>query len=214
MQRPTPQTRISISKGRFEAFSDGIFAIAITLLVLEFRPPDLSAATDAALAAALVAMWPQYLVYVASFGTIGIMWFNHYALFHNVRTVSYGALIANLALLLLVCFLPFSTNILGRYGLMPTAVVYYGLTLTGLSVCFSVLYYSATLKTGERGSIWGYLRTRNVWNTIGFVVYASGTVVGYFEPVVAIVLFALIAVYYMLPWSVSTALAAAESAGS
>jgi uncharacterized membrane protein len=214
MGRPHPASRINISKGRFEAFSDGVFAIAITLLVLEFRPPDLKAATDDALAAALLAMWPQYLVYVASFGTIGIMWFNHYALFHNVRSISYGALIANLALLMLVCFLPFATNVLGRYGLVPTAVVYYGLTLVGLSVCFSALYYAAVLKPGERGSVWGYIRTRTVWSTLGFAVYVIGTIVGYFFPVVGIALFALIAINYMLPQSVRAALAAAEDAGA
>src|SRR5579864_7478544 len=90
---------VSISKSRFEAFSDGVFAIAITLLVLEFHAPDLQSPSDAGLTAALLAIWPQYAVYAASFATIGIMWFNHYALFHNARSVSYGALIANLALL-------------------------------------------------------------------------------------------------------------------
>jgi uncharacterized membrane protein len=214
MSRGSSVARISISKGRFEAFSDGIFAIAITLLVLEFRPPDLGVASDRSLADALLAMWPQYLVYLASFGTIGIMWFNHYALFHNVKTVSYGALVANLVLLLLVSFLPFPTNILGRYGLMPTAVVYYGLTLIGLSICFSTLYYSASLKPHERGSVAGYMRTLNRWNTVGFTVYVAGTLIGYFYPVVAIVLFTIVAFYYLLPQTVGRALSVGDGEGA
>lgn len=197
-----------ISKGRFEAFSDGVFAIAITLLVLEFRVPDLPARTDAMLGSALLAMWPQYLVYVASFATIGIMWFNHYALFHGVRSISYSALIANLVLLLLVCFLPFPTAVLGRYGLMPTGVAYYGLTLVGLSVCFNVLYYSVTLRPGQRGSIVGFCRTRTAWNTVGIAVYALGTALAWLNPLACILLFAAMAVYYMLPGSVRGALAA------
>jgi uncharacterized membrane protein len=204
-----------ISKGRFEGFSDGVFAIAITLLVLEFRVPDLPARTDAMLSTALLALWPQYLVYVASFATIGIMWFNHYALFHGVRTISYSALIANLVLLLLVCFLPFPTAVLGRYGLMPAGVAYYGLTLLGLSICFNVLYYSVTLRPGQRGSVVGFCLTRNVWNTIGIASYALGTLSAWLNPLLAIVLFAVIAVYYMLPGSVRGALAASgESAAS
>lgn len=204
-----------ISKGRFEAFSDGVFAIAITLLVLEFRVPDLPARTDAMLGSALLAMWPQYLVYVASFATIGIMWFNHYALFHGVRTISYSALIANLVLLLLVCFLPFPTAVLGRYGLMPTGVAYYGLTLLGLSICFNVLYYSVTLRPGQRGSIVGFCRTRTAWNTVGIAVYALGTALAWLNPLACILLFAAMAAYYMLPGSVRGALAASgESTAS
>jgi len=64
---------VVISKGRFEAFSDGVFAIAITLLVLELHPPDLINPSDATLVPALLAMWPEFLVYWASFATIGIV---------------------------------------------------------------------------------------------------------------------------------------------
>jgi uncharacterized membrane protein len=201
---------ISISKGRFEAFSDGVFAIAITLLVLELRPPD-AADSDAKMLSALLALWPQYLVYVASFATIGIMWFNHYALFHNVRSVTYTVLIANLALLMLVCFLPFTTLLLARHGLLPSATAFYGLTLFALAVCFNVLWYAASVPPGERGSVGDFLRKRNAWNSIGLIVYGAGTVLAFYNPLASIILFAVIAVYYMLPHSVRGVLAATQN---
>jgi len=198
---------MSISKGRFEAFSDGVFAIAITLLVLELRPPE-SVTDDATLVSALVKLWPEYLVYFASFATIGIMWFNHTALFHNARSVSYTALVANLALLFGVCFLPFVTLLLGRVGLMPSAAVFYGLTLFAISICFNVLWYAAHVPSGQHGSISGFVHTRNAWNSIGLIVYGVGSVLAYFNPLAGIVLFAAMAVYYLLPGTVRTALAA------
>ena len=199
-----------ISKGRFEAFSDGVFAIAITLLVLELRPPE--AASDEALLPALLAIWPEYLVYVASFATIGIMWFNHSALFRHARGISYTALIANLALLMLVCFLPFTTLLLGRVGLLPTATAFYGLVLFLLSVCFNVLWYAASLPPRRHGSVGDFLAKRNAWNSIGLVVYALGTVLALKIPLASIALFAALALYYMLPGPVASAIGAADEA--
>jgi TMEM175 potassium channel family protein len=202
---------ISIAKGRFEAFSDGVFAIAITLLILEFRTPELTRVNDATMTAALLALSHQYLVYFASFATIGIMWFNHYALFHNVPHVSYAGLIANLALLMFVAFLPFPTLLLGRYGLLTASVVYFGLTLLAIAICFNVLWYVATLGHEQRGSIAGFLRSRTAWNTVGFIVYALGTVLALVSPTAAVALFACVAVYYMLPSSVRSTLEATAS---
>lgn len=206
MDRKQSRQKIAISKGRFEAFSDGVFAIAITLLVLELRPPD--ATTDATLVPALLRMWPELLVFFASFVTIGIMWFNHYALFHHVRSVSYSALIANLALLLGVCFLPFTTLLFARTGLLPSATILYGLTLLGISLCFNVLWYAASVPEGERGSVIDFVRKRNTWNSIGLIVYAAGIVVALVSPLTSIILFVLMAVFYMLPGTVREALAA------
>jgi TMEM175 potassium channel family protein len=209
MSSRPPRERIAIQKGRFEAFSDGVFAIAITLLVLELRPPD-QVANDGALIGKLLGLWPEYLVFVASFATIGIMWFNHYALFHNVRSVSYTALIANLALLLGVCFLPFTTLLLGRVGLMPSATAFYGLTLLAISLCFNVLWYAASVPPGEHGNVIDFLRKRNAWNSIGLIVYAAGSALAFVNPLLSILLFVAMAAYYLLPSTVRAALAAAE----
>ncbi len=199
---------IRISKNRFEAFSDGVFAIAITLLVLGFQPPKLAVVTAATMSRALVALWPQYLVYGATFLTIGIMWFNHYALFHHVRHITYGALVGNLCLLLFIAFLPFPTMLLGLYGLLSTLVFLYGLMMLLISACYGALYYVVRLRPGERGSIMGFVRTRSAWNTLGPIVYFAAMVLAFISPLTAILLVVAIAVFYMLPTTVRSALAA------
>ena len=205
---------VSISKGRFEAFSDGVFAIAITLLVLELRPPDLPIPTNASLLPALLAMWPDFLVYWASFATIGIVWFNHYALFHNARHITYTALVTNLALLSFVCFIPFTTLLIAREGMVPIATAFYGLVLLLMSVCFNVLFYVMMLPPGEHGSFIGFLGKRNLWNSVGFVVYFVGIFVAFVSPLASILLFAAMAIFYLWPATVKSTLDATEENGS
>jgi len=208
------QNDVVISKGRFEAFSDGVFAIAITLLVLELHPPDLPNPSDVTLVPALLAMWPEFLVYWASFATIGIVWFNHYALFHNARDITYTELIANLALLSFVCFVPFTTLLIAREGMIPVATALYGTVLFLLSVCYNVLLYVVMLPPGERGSFVAFLRNRNAWNTLGPAVYAGGSLLAFASPLASILLFAAIAVFYLLPGTVRSTLDSTEGGGT
>jgi len=201
---------VTISKGRFEAFSDGVFAIAITLLVLELRPPDIPPGHDELLVPALLSMWPEFLVYGASFATIGIMWFNHYALFHNARTISYTALIANLALLSLVCFVPFTTLLMARVGLTPIAAAFYNGVFFVLSVCFNVLFYAVLLRKDEHGSVIDFLRRRTLWNSLGLIAYAAAALAAFWSPLASVLLSAAIALFYMLPSTVRSTLVSTE----
>ncbi len=203
---------IQISKGRFEAFSDGVFAIAITLLVLELPIPKLAVVNETTMSHALFAQWPQLLVYVASFATIGIMWFNHYALFHYSKYISYASLVANLGLLLLIAFLPYPTWLLGQYALVPAAVAFYGATLFAISVFYGILQYVSLLQANVQGSVVGFLRTRTVWNTLGLIVYALGTAFAFVSPLASIGLFAAIAIFYLMPGTVRSVLAASVAA--
>lgn len=198
---PQPVQCITLGKGRFESFSDGVFAIAITLLILEIHVPSSvsSASTNAEQARALVEIWPQYLVYAASFVTIGIMWFNHHALCDRVRTVSYGVIVANLILLGLISFLPFTTEVLARFGLTRAATVYYGLTLTAVS--FGYLGLQRAVMAAHPGSS----RRFSVWNAAGLTLYPIATVAGYFEPLVGVLLIAALAVFYALPSNIRMA---------
>ena len=90
-----------MSPGRLEAFSDGVIAIAITLLSLEIRLPD-----DDALTSGLLSIWPSYVGFVLSFLLIGQVWLNHHAIFQKIRYVDQWVLVCNLLLLLDVAFLP------------------------------------------------------------------------------------------------------------
>src|SRR2546426_11283220 len=102
---------------RVEAFSDGIFGIAMTLLILEFRTPDVPpGAADARrqLIAALLGLWPSAVAFLLSFGTVLIMWINHYGLFKHAHGADNRLFFANGFLLLMVTFLPFPTAVLAR----------------------------------------------------------------------------------------------------
>src|ERR1700730_8891216 len=96
---------------RVEAFSDGVFAIAITLLILEIRVPHV----DHGLRAGLIALWPSYLAFVMSFIVILIMWVSHHGLLRMAQSVNYPILFANGVLLLTVTFVPFPTAVLAAH---------------------------------------------------------------------------------------------------
>jgi uncharacterized membrane protein len=137
---------------RLEAFSDGVFAIAITLLVLEIRvPPAQDLASPDRLIPALAALWPSYLGYVVSVVTIGIMWANHHNLFRLIGTVSHGLILANLLLLLGVGFVPFPTALLAATLGTPSGqigVLVYAATFVGIAVAFNVLWYEVRRRPG------------------------------------------------------------------
>jgi uncharacterized membrane protein len=101
--------------GRIEAFSDGVFAIAITLLILEIKVPNAHDLGPGALGAALLRLWPSYLAFVISFATILVMWVNHHRLFNHIRRSNHAFLFWNGLLLFLVTFVPFPTALLAEY---------------------------------------------------------------------------------------------------
>src|SRR5438876_4788386 len=100
----------AMDTARLETFSDGVFAIAITLLILDVRVPS----GPDSLTHRLLHTWPEYLAYAISFLVIGIMWANHHAIFRLIERTSHSLVVANLFLLLLVAFIPFPTAVVGR----------------------------------------------------------------------------------------------------
>jgi TMEM175 potassium channel family protein len=128
---------------RVEAFSDGVFAIAITLLVLELKIPH----SDAPLAGQLWNQWPSYAAFLTSFATIGIMWLNHHRLFSLVRGVDHSLLVLNGLLLLGVTVTPFPTALVadqfGHPGAKLAAAVYSGV-FVGIALAFNALWRYAS----------------------------------------------------------------------
>ncbi len=138
--------------GRLEAFSDGVFAVAITLLVLNIRipgidlPPD-KLLDDARLWQELLGEWPSLAAYVTSFATIGIMWLNHHRLFVHIKRTNTVLLLLNLLLLLIIVFIPVPTALLNEYFVKleqhAAAIVYSG-TFFVLACCFNLLWRYAS----------------------------------------------------------------------
>jgi uncharacterized membrane protein len=134
--------------GRLEAFSDGVFAVAITLLVLNLHLPD-ALKDDNFLRGELFAQWPAFAAFVTSFATIGIMWINHHRLFTHIKRVDTPLMLLNLLLLMIIVFVPFPTALLAEYTVQLNqhlaAFLYCG-TLLVLAICFNLLWRYAAYK--------------------------------------------------------------------
>jgi len=132
--------------GRVEAFSDGVFAIAITLLVLDLKVPKSAELGAKSLWAALGAQWPTFLAYLASFATILVMWVNHHKMFNSIHRVDDVFLFLNGLLLLFVTFVPFPTSLVATYLTCPqgrSAAAIYAGTYEALAICFNLLWNHA-----------------------------------------------------------------------
>jgi uncharacterized membrane protein len=137
-----------MSSRRTEAFSDGVFAIAITLLVLDLVVPSRQEAAEAGLGHALAHDWPAYFAYLVSFLIIGIIWVNHHTMFDKVRLVDRPVLFANLMLLLVVSLIPFPTRLLAEYLTAGrdshVAAAVYSATMLAMGLSYSTLWLLVT----------------------------------------------------------------------
>ena len=137
--------------GRLEAFSDGVFAVAITLLVLNIKVPGLDPPgellDDNRLWSVLRDEWPMLVAYGISFATIGIMWLNHHRLFVHIKHTNTVLMLLNLLLLLIIVFIPVPTALLAEYIIRPdqrTATVVYSFTCLLMACCFNLLWQYAS----------------------------------------------------------------------
>lgn len=140
------QTWRLFSPGRIEALSDGVFAIVMTLLVLEIAVPDLpGAATESELRGALADLLPQFLGYATSFILLGIFWVVHHRQFHFIQRTDRALVWINISVLLFVALIPFTTALLSRHPDSQTAVFVYGANIMVAALTISVQWWYATL---------------------------------------------------------------------
>lgn len=186
---------------RLEAFSDGVFAIAFALLVLEFHAPGL----DVSLTAYLSSLWPSLLSYSMSFLLIGLVWANHHSMFVHIRRVDRPLLFLNTLLLADVAFMPFPTQLLAQAlrlrANVQTAALLYGLVLTIGGLFFNGIWLYAiwhrslmSEKTSER-----YLHQVKRRFLIGPAFYGLATVFALVAPAVSLVCYAILITYFWLP---------------
>ncbi len=146
VNRPYRQNT-QLTTNRIEAFSDGVFAIAITLLILEIHTPTKAGVIYQSLTAELLSIWPSYFAYMLSFVTIGTFWVNHHYMFKLYQKTNHVFNLLNVFFLMCISFLPFPTGILARYLLDPdkqgTAIAFYtfGLLLPA-TAWFSIWIYA------------------------------------------------------------------------
>ncbi len=187
-----------MDKGRVETFSDGVFAIAITLLVLTIAQP-----TDyAELAHQLAQRWPSLAAYVVSFLVIGIMWVNHHAIFSRLRLVDRAMFYLNLLLLMTIVFIPYPTEVFGdalRRGKgAETAAVFYSVTMTVNALAWAAvwLYASAGRRLLSPEFPESQRKTSTLLFVAGTVFYAISIAIGLFAPILCLAFHGALAVYY------------------
>jgi uncharacterized membrane protein len=186
---------------RLEAFSDGVFAIAITLLVLELHVPDVE---PGRLWHGLVIEWPQFAAYLSSFFVIGIMWVNHHSMFKQIRRTDRKLLFLNLLLLLWTALLPFPTGLISRHlragGIdAKVAEAVYGANLTLAAIAFSLIWMYAVRR---RRLIDHDMTEKQEWASIarfsvGTFIYAATIGIAFLSPGLALALQFLLALYYL-----------------
>jgi uncharacterized membrane protein len=192
-----------MTTSRIEAFSDGVFAIAITLLVLEIHVPE---DPENGLGQALLDQWPAYASYVVSFFVIGIIWVNHHAVFDHLRRADRPLLFLNLVLLMFVGLLPWPTNLMATYMQQGgadervAALIYSG-TMTAMGVAFGGLWTYASRHRGLLGDTLSPEQIRRLTRRFvaGSPFYMLSMLLALVSAPACLVLNALLAVYYALP---------------
>jgi uncharacterized membrane protein len=184
---------------RMETFSDGIFGIAATLLVLEFAV-DASNGSD--LGSQLLHLWPSYLAYVTSFITIGIIWMNHHYCVEAMARVDRTMLFINILLLMTIAFLPFPTKLVAQFLQKPgeqAAVYAYDATFIAMAILFNVWWRYARIgrRLIENEVPDSRLRAIDRAFTPGVPIYVLCFVVAIFSPLASVVLALVTAAFYL-----------------
>ena len=185
---------------RAEAFSDGVFAVAITVLVFGLLGVGSGPVLTAGV---LLHAWPHYFAYVVSFITIGIMWMNHHTILGHVGRVDRPLLVLNLLLLMGIVAIPFPTALVAEHLRNPggtAATVTYGLVMIVISASFAGVWVYVVTHAPALGAAvpQGALRQSIPGFTLGGAVYVAATLIAAFwSPLVALIIFGLLGVYYL-----------------
>jgi len=173
---------------RVEAFSDGVFAIALTLLIFTIKVPDLDDfATKEKLYLSLINLWPSYLAFLLSFTAVLIMWINHHGFFKYLRKINNSFLYANGFLLLTVTFINFPTAVLAKYFDTPAdniAAAFYCGSILLINIAYNLLWFSSAYKrrlVKDEISDALIIKIRNAY-WFGFIIYLAAFIISFFLP--------------------------------
>jgi len=181
-----------MGKSRLEAFSDGVLAIIITIMVLELHVPHGDTL------AALHSLLPIFLNYGLSFLYVGIYWNNHHHLLHTVHRVSGGILWANLHLLFWLSLLPFVTGWMGENHRAATPVAFYGVILLLAATAYSILEWTI-IRADGKASVLAQALGRDFKGKISLVAYAAGIGLAFLAPWASQALYAAVALMWLIP---------------
>jgi uncharacterized membrane protein len=181
-----------MERGRLEAFSDGVMAIIITIMVLELRPPEGTTIE------ALLHLWPVFFAYALSFLHVGIYWSNHHHLFQAVKSVDGRVLWSNLLLLFWLSLLPFATAWMGENGFPPVPVAIYGLVLLLSALSYYVLWLALKRVQPEDAPLTRAIGAARK-ERVSVLVYAVAAPLALFVPVAAIAGYIAVSLAWFIP---------------
>jgi TMEM175 potassium channel family protein len=181
-----------MSKGRLEAFSDGVFAIIITIMVLELRPPEGSTLDN------LGQLWPTFLSYLLSFALLGTWWANHHHLLHTATTVNGLVLWANLHLLFWISLFPFGTAWVGDTEFAPIPVAAYGVLLSLAGVAYYSLVRALIRTPGQTPALAAAVG-RDFKGKISTVLFLVAIPIALVAPVLALAIYVGVVVLWIVP---------------
>jgi uncharacterized membrane protein len=181
-----------MNKNRLEAFSDGVLAIVLTIMVLEFKTPEGSSWED------LKPLLPKFLSYVLSFIYVGIYWNNHHHMLHTVKKVNGEILWANLHLLFWLSLIPFITGWIGANHLAEFPMMLYGVVLFMSGFAYSILQ-KLIIKFEGKDSVLSKAIGNGHKEKVSIICYLIAIGFAYFYPIVSIVIYILVAFMWFLP---------------
>ena len=196
------ERRFELSTDRIEALSDGIFAIAMTILIFDLKVPILHKETaSATLPDALLALWPKILGYVISFVILGVYWVAHHLHFASIKRADRGLLWINILFLMCIGFVPFSTGLMGEYIHHPLPVILYGINLIVISLVLALHWWYATRHGRLVDATIDPHLVRSVIHVIfmGPVVYLAAIACAFINTMISILLYALVTLIYIIP---------------
>jgi uncharacterized membrane protein len=193
-----------VNKGRFEAFSDGVIAVAITLLALNLLVPGPG---HGPLLSQLGDRWPAFVAYLISFLTVGIIWVNHHQLVQNIAVIERTLLFLNLVLLLCVVLIPFATATMAAYLTAGgrdahVAMALYAVVFEAMSLSFAAIF-AWTLQEGRTHKPIPAEARRGAWLrfSVGTFVYLAAIGLAFLNAPASLALIGLVALYYVFEWT-------------
>ncbi len=181
-----------MNKTRLEAFSDGVLAIIITIMVLEIKVPH-----EVSLSA-LKPILPVFLSYVLSFIYVGIYWNNHHHMMHTVKQISGGILWANLHLLFWLSMIPFATAWIGENHFAPLPMMLYGIVLLLCALAYFILQYLILKKHGP-DSVLSKAIGKDIKGKLSPVFYILGIIASNYNGLIAGAFYVLVAIMWLIP---------------
>ena len=191
------QAVAGLTTGRITAFSDGVFSIAITLLVLNLHVPTV----PGKLLDQLRTQWPSLLSYLLSFVIVGIYWVAHHNMFHYIKRSDRPFLWINILLLMCVAFIPFPAGLLGQYSGQRISLITYASSLILTNLMLSLLWWYATSnhRLVDQDIDPHFVRTVNRRNMTAPVVYLVSIGLSFLSPLASLIVFFLFPLYYIFP---------------